>query len=652
MDPTNQASWKNIFCGRKNELQFLIDKWRLVSDRENPSPQVAILLGEGGIGKTRIVQKFYEWLADNEDHDGYWPETLNAEDNLEVNPDIHSIQTERKLPYLWWALRFSDPLLRNGSLLQSALASHMDPLAIHFAPLYRARYKLEQTKQVSLLLMSTVTLNISNYVTNVIDGATLGVELVKQWREKNKEYGIEQHRQTRLASVLKDIQTALQPPKQSIKDKLGLTFEHVINVPFILFLDDAQWADEESLNLVTELVKFSQKGRWPLLIIATHWEREWQENITNESRRSFARVMSDAVGDQNIQDSICVIDNCENLDDIICAALPGIDEKQRSILLEASGMNPHLLHEMISTVLHNRHWFVGRNRMSSLTNEALDNIRKLEQSDFVDRRFTSLPENLQDFLSIGSVQGSAFNDILALSTFKRMWRNECEDDIAAKAENPYKYVKKTSIYSSEFRGRLHYIRAKEGMSESERVEALEFTRQDIERIFLDGRWERLDEGDRIRLRSFYITVTDEDYQGDFPDVWLLIFLEHLADSHEINEPNLTYLDSDHEIENAPYISDVEIEYEDHRWGTTAISVRRSDLSEEETLTNFMRLSKSVYDLYDSFIDRNEGFYYSQYYDALRSSCLKCLDKLREIAGDKYNQSMSKQEWLSSFAEMP
>src|SRR5713101_778196 len=48
------------FVGREDELRLLLDRWERVLDGEG---QVALIIGEAGIGKSRLVQRFHEQIA-------------------------------------------------------------------------------------------------------------------------------------------------------------------------------------------------------------------------------------------------------------------------------------------------------------------------------------------------------------------------------------------------------------------------------------------------------------------------------------------------------------------------------------------------------------------------------------------------------------
>ncbi len=74
------------FFGREIELDWLKTAWLQV---RQGNPQVCVLCGESGFGKTRIVQAFYSWLSSDPEQDpqGYWPDVLLKEgNNLRLNP--------------------------------------------------------------------------------------------------------------------------------------------------------------------------------------------------------------------------------------------------------------------------------------------------------------------------------------------------------------------------------------------------------------------------------------------------------------------------------------------------------------------------------------------------------------------------------------
>src|SRR6202030_3037114 len=48
------------FVGREDELRLLMNRWESALDGEG---QVALIIGEAGIGKSRLAQRFHEQIA-------------------------------------------------------------------------------------------------------------------------------------------------------------------------------------------------------------------------------------------------------------------------------------------------------------------------------------------------------------------------------------------------------------------------------------------------------------------------------------------------------------------------------------------------------------------------------------------------------------
>ncbi len=88
-DVNDAVPWAGLFCGREAELETLLAAYRRVEAGEGP--EVAVVLGESGLGKTRLVQEFFARLSSGVDaagEGGYWPDRLVRDgNNLKINPD-------------------------------------------------------------------------------------------------------------------------------------------------------------------------------------------------------------------------------------------------------------------------------------------------------------------------------------------------------------------------------------------------------------------------------------------------------------------------------------------------------------------------------------------------------------------------------------
>src|ERR1700722_3827577 len=109
---------RTIFSGRDAELRSLQEAFEAACAKENSHPQVVVLVGDRGIGKTRIMQEFYSWLSTNYDGrgpEGYWPDDLGQQvDNLRLNVEPSACNFEQPMPFLWWGMRLCDPASYNS----------------------------------------------------------------------------------------------------------------------------------------------------------------------------------------------------------------------------------------------------------------------------------------------------------------------------------------------------------------------------------------------------------------------------------------------------------------------------------------------------------------------------------------------------------
>lgn len=127
------TNWRDLFVGRKVELDWLKERWAKALDGE---PQLVVLLAETGLGKTRIAQEFYRWLSRELDPaqadrpEGYWPDAFGSDrESLDVNPSlVPGTGCNGEIPWLWWGLRWEDPGKRN---LRCALSTYRSALLPH-----------------------------------------------------------------------------------------------------------------------------------------------------------------------------------------------------------------------------------------------------------------------------------------------------------------------------------------------------------------------------------------------------------------------------------------------------------------------------------------------------------------------------------------
>src|SRR5690606_232360 len=83
--PRTMSDWRDLFCGRGAELTHLREAYEAVAS--GYGARFVVVLGDRGMGKTRLVREFYSYLTRECDPDGYWPEaSLFQGRNLLVGP--------------------------------------------------------------------------------------------------------------------------------------------------------------------------------------------------------------------------------------------------------------------------------------------------------------------------------------------------------------------------------------------------------------------------------------------------------------------------------------------------------------------------------------------------------------------------------------
>ncbi|MBN1899679.1 MAG: protein kinase, partial [Spirochaetes bacterium] len=198
--------------------------------------------------------------------------------------------------------------------------------------------------------------------------------------------------------------------KENIRFRLASArfFSIMTKQPLVLFLDDLQWADEGSLNLLEEILKIIHRSK--LLILGTYRDSEIGE------KHSLQKILNES--DKNKQPLILIslkLFNYERMRRLISEVL-GEEEKKaedltRFIMGKTKGNTFFaitLLRELVernALVWEKGYW-----------KEDWERIEKLKVSanivDMMLQRIKDLPEDVDRLLRIGSVIGKEFEMLL------------------------------------------------------------------------------------------------------------------------------------------------------------------------------------------------------------------------------------------------
>lgn len=442
------------FIGREDHLRWLQSAW---DSARQGIPQLCVLRGESGFGKTRLVQEFYSWLGNHPEHNqaGYWPRVLGQTgESLRLNPVPAEFGQADTIPWIWWGIRWQDAQAVNAGEHSSFLLwtdiHHLEP---HYRVLTAAG---ERRKRWIAAAVEIVGQSIS-----ILGWGKTIYELYQLYENAVKERGLN-------ARSLEERQ-AVEQQRQS--DFLHTCLEFILRdgragragMPFILVLDDTHWMDVRSVQQIERLLRDAGAKGWPLLVLATTWERDWNELAARPDGQSFAALctrLRDQGGDGwQLHSSVRDVGRLAGLERLLATSLPGLTAEQAAFLCARADGNPLLLEQIILELLGQVRYFEGRNTSGKLSDAGFEKLQRtsLKLEDVQKRRFADLSTELQDLLGYAGFQGMRFLRALTLEVAADLSGTHAVADQAMGFEpavNPYAIVAEDGTLAYEFRHRI------------------------------------------------------------------------------------------------------------------------------------------------------------------------------------------------------
>ena len=458
------------FYGRDEELTWLYD---LLDDvARTRVPRLAVIVAESGIGKSALVQALYRKLTtdprwDDTSPGGFWPDAFQGtDDDLKVNPDFpRDYQPEEPPKFMWLGIRWQNPGNRNrddqGCPLPGArevLYRHvkvvqgmpglwrgfLDRLGKKGADLWKGvaeegvTYAAEGLANIAVGSLAPVVKPVASAAREAVQGR--GV------RHRVLEEATERSAGDELCREIGGLMGGKKP------------------LPTIVWLDDAQWIDTSSIEFLEKLFRQAKSGTWPLLVIATHWEREWREDRRrgNEGAPGLARF-ADLKFDGDKRTEVLVLEKGARhvLRSLLLERLPGLTADQQDLVIEKSDGNFLSLEENIGELLGRNRNFENGNRINALTDDAMRRIEGWEsdRDKRVEQRFGALENEIQDILGWSSRAGARFIRKMIAEFARRKLEEDSEGRIS-RCIDPYAILSGSEDHPvMEFRDRAYYSSA-------------------------------------------------------------------------------------------------------------------------------------------------------------------------------------------------
>ena len=501
------------FYGREKELAWLYGLLDDVGRRRVPC--LAVIVAESGIGKSALVQALYRKLTtdprwDGPGSDGFWPDAFQGSgDDLKVNPDFPEDYRPGTLPkFMWLGIRWQNLGNRNRDDQSCPLPGAREVLYRHVkvvegmpGPWSRFRDRLKRKgAELGEIGVEEAAILVGEEVTGVAFGplAPFARFVVAAAREARKGKGA-RHR---------DLEEAAERSAgDELCEELGWLMGGSERRPTIVWLDDAQWIDKSSIEFLEKLFRRAKSGEWPLLVLATHWEREWNEHRQHgsEGAPSLTRF-ADSQLDGCPQTEVRVLEkgDRESLRSRLLARLPGLVEDQRELIIRKCDGNFLSLEENIGELLGRERNFENRDRTNPLTQAAMRRIEAWEtdRDKRVEQRFQALEGELQDILGWSSRAGTRFVRKMIADFAQERMENDSEGRIFM-CFDPYAILSESEDRSvAEFRDRAYYRSAMRYFEEYLETEDEDDLREFLVRRFSDWINNRFDEdGDTLRLED-------------------------------------------------------------------------------------------------------------------------------------------------------
>jgi tetratricopeptide (TPR) repeat protein len=426
------------FTGRDTELQHIVYLWETATQHKHP--QVVTLIGETGVGKTRLVHEFYHYLTRNPRWDppefNYWPNAFQTPfTQLDVNPSFSNHIPHGPPLFFWAGLRWSDPQQRNS---------------IPDASLVFLRYQLIEFAKRSTEYQPVWKQTIREFITQTKTQLT--------WQNAAS---IVADSLVPLGGVILNILLPTLATFQSTKPATQLSdlilhlcrewFRQPAPLPMVLLLDDAQWMDDETCQFFAKLIDNAQQYHWPVLVIATYWPKEWLET---DPQTTFLKQHQSLVLEKAPKN---------DLQTIIVSQFPNLKINQMQLLIEKSDGNHLTLIENIGELFDGAsEYFPNGNTSAPMNEHAIKIIHTWEskREKRIAQRFEQFDRAIQNMLARAARIGIGTR--FFINVINRFASNHNIHDVTTllnKCISPLAVLHSDTSYVYEFRERDYFVAA-------------------------------------------------------------------------------------------------------------------------------------------------------------------------------------------------
>ena len=359
---------------------------------------MAIIIAETGLGKSRLVQALYQVLTTNPEWNpadsGYWPGAIVSDTGqIRVNPPLESHVPAGPPRFLWLGARWQPIDTRNVEERTCVIPALRDSLYVHVSIAQRHRttwQRLRTSAEKTIKSEGPDIVKDKVFDLTGIPYAGLVLKLIRA--------GISaRNAPTTVGEAFeKQQEDAEDTLLQEMREVFGGLGGGGLVLPTVLWLDDAHWIDPVTLRFLHRLWKEATEKRWPLLLVLTHFEREWNELRIAATRESLWGLWDGARGEACILAPALIDDLASRL----IEGLPGLLPAQRELVLQKAAGNFLTLVENMGVLIRQPANFEARRLDGPLTQAGVQRVANWEsdRDKRIEQRFAELEPTLQDLL--------------------------------------------------------------------------------------------------------------------------------------------------------------------------------------------------------------------------------------------------------------
>lgn len=257
-----------VGAAHKEILGSLIEAFERVHQQRGP--ELHIIEGVPGVGKTRLIQELYAELSARQPVPRYWPPEIDATDNWRssrkaIYPTNVQVEKDAQIPWIWWGLScFARPDGRpHQALFEDApqLVAHAESITnLPTSGVAGATFDIGSAFIGLLSIVGVAFIGPAAGALAVV-GAARAYATNREVIDK-----VKQARRHRKRARLLD--PALAGRSAEIADLNALTVALSESLPFIIVIDDAHAVDTTLAEFINGLMSAPNAQ---VLIIATAW---------------------------------------------------------------------------------------------------------------------------------------------------------------------------------------------------------------------------------------------------------------------------------------------------------------------------------------------------------------------------------------------